>query len=175
MCLCSQIRTVCYGSQLVGGVLSRKAETDVSSQQLGKRLLLFSAQLSQCRTVLRLFDDLSMLAYSHSYGTGAGVSHRNNNPSSSRISLHHPVGDRGISLEHDTRVLCPYSSRNGFIFCIWDVEYGKHNMGKKKMCCDISYVLCSTNVCCMFVAGGGRIRALDIGADQRGRPAVLPL
>ncbi|XP_036970507.1 peroxisomal membrane protein 11C isoform X1 [Acanthopagrus latus] len=64
------IRTVCYGSQLVGGVLSRKAEADVSSQQLGKRLLLFSAQLSQCRTVLRLFDDLSMLAYSHSYGTG---------------------------------------------------------------------------------------------------------
>ncbi|TMS20145.1 Peroxisomal membrane protein 11C [Larimichthys crocea] len=37
------IRTVCYGSQLVGGVLSRKAETDVSSHQLGKSLLLFSA------------------------------------------------------------------------------------------------------------------------------------
>lgn len=70
-----QIRTACYGSQLVGGVLSRKAETDVSSQQLGKSLLLFSAQLSHCRTVLRLFDDLSMLAYSHSYGFGAGVSH----------------------------------------------------------------------------------------------------
>ncbi|XP_070817252.1 peroxisomal membrane protein 11C [Chaetodon trifascialis] len=66
------IRTVCYGSQLVGGLLSRKAETDVSSQQLGKSLLLFSAQLSHCRTVLRLFDDLSMLAYSHSYGMGAG-------------------------------------------------------------------------------------------------------
>lgn len=80
MCLCFQIRTVCYGSQLVGGVLSRKAETDVSSQQLGKRLLLFSAQLSQCRTVLRLFDDLSMLAYSHSYGTGGGVSHKTTIP-----------------------------------------------------------------------------------------------
>lgn len=66
------IRTVCYGSQLVGGVLSRKAETDVSSQRLGKSLLLFSAQLSHCRTVLRLFDDLSMLAYSHSYGMGGG-------------------------------------------------------------------------------------------------------
>uniref|UniRef100_A0A8C7ZLJ7 Peroxisomal biogenesis factor 11 gamma n=1 Tax=Oryzias sinensis TaxID=183150 RepID=A0A8C7ZLJ7_9TELE len=65
------IRTVCYGSQLVGGVLTRKAETDVSSQRLGKSLLLFSAQLSHCRTVLRLFDDLSMLAYSHSYGLGA--------------------------------------------------------------------------------------------------------
>ncbi|XP_038164319.1 peroxisomal membrane protein 11C [Cyprinodon tularosa] len=65
------IRTVCYGSQLVGGVLTRKAVADASSQQLGKRLLLFSAQLSHCRTVLRLFDDLSMLAYSHSYGLGA--------------------------------------------------------------------------------------------------------
>lgn len=66
------IRTCCYGSQLVGGVLSRKAETDMSSQRLGQRLLLFSAQLSHCRTVLRLFDDLSMLAYSHSYGFGGG-------------------------------------------------------------------------------------------------------
>ncbi|KAI3368208.1 hypothetical protein L3Q82_007934 [Scortum barcoo] len=65
------IRTVCYGSQLVGGLLSRKAETDVSSRRLGKSLLLFSAQLSHCRTVLRLFDDLSMLAYSRSYGMGA--------------------------------------------------------------------------------------------------------
>uniref|UniRef100_A0A3Q4B0I6 Uncharacterized protein n=1 Tax=Mola mola TaxID=94237 RepID=A0A3Q4B0I6_MOLML len=58
------IRTLCYGSQLVGGVLSSK-------QQLGKSLLLFSAQLSHCRTVLRLFDGLSMLAYSYSYGMGA--------------------------------------------------------------------------------------------------------
>ncbi|XP_022625387.1 peroxisomal membrane protein 11C [Seriola dumerili] len=70
------IRTVCYGSQLVGGVLSRKAEADVSSQRLGKSLLLFSAQLSQCRTVLRLFDDLSMLAYSRSYGFGDGEEDR---------------------------------------------------------------------------------------------------
>lgn len=65
------IRTVCYGSQLVGGALTRKPETDAYSLRLGKSLLLFSAQLSQCRTVLRLFDDLSMLAYSHSYGLGA--------------------------------------------------------------------------------------------------------
>nr|XP_057929276.1 peroxisomal membrane protein 11C isoform X2 [Doryrhamphus excisus] len=62
------IRTLCYGSQLVGGVLSRKA--DSSSHNLGESLLLFSAQLSHCRTVLRLFDDISMLAYSHSYGFG---------------------------------------------------------------------------------------------------------
>uniref|UniRef100_A0A3B5QX89 Peroxisomal biogenesis factor 11 gamma n=1 Tax=Xiphophorus maculatus TaxID=8083 RepID=A0A3B5QX89_XIPMA len=67
-----EIRTFCYGSQLVGGALTQKAAAaDVSSQRLGKSLLLFSAQLSHCRTVLRLFDDLSMLAYSHSYGLGA--------------------------------------------------------------------------------------------------------
>ncbi|KAK5907084.1 hypothetical protein CesoFtcFv8_004970 [Champsocephalus esox] len=64
------IRMACYGSQLVGGALSRRAEADNSSHRLGKRLLLFSAQLSHCRTVLRLFDDLSMLAYSKSYGFG---------------------------------------------------------------------------------------------------------
>ncbi|KAL1023252.1 hypothetical protein UPYG_G00038310 [Umbra pygmaea] len=64
------IRTMCYGSQLIGGILSEKL--GLSSAVLGKRLLLFSAQLSHCRTVLRLFDDLSMLAYSQSYGLGAG-------------------------------------------------------------------------------------------------------
>lgn len=68
-----QIRTVCFGSQLVGGLLSSGGEADASWQQLGKSLLLFSAQLSQCRATLRLFDDLSMLAYSHSYGLGGGV------------------------------------------------------------------------------------------------------
>ncbi|MCI4383604.1 hypothetical protein PGIGA_G00028460 [Pangasianodon gigas] len=62
------IRTVCYGSQLVGGIISQKT---ANSSQLGKSLLLFSAQLSHCRTVLRLFDDLSMAAYSWSYGVGS--------------------------------------------------------------------------------------------------------
>ncbi|XP_034035955.1 peroxisomal membrane protein 11C [Thalassophryne amazonica] len=64
------IRTLCYGSQLVGGILSQKPEEEESSQ-FGRSLLLFSGQLSHCRTVLRLFDDLSMLAYSFSYGLGA--------------------------------------------------------------------------------------------------------
>ncbi|XP_056590999.1 peroxisomal membrane protein 11C [Triplophysa dalaica] len=61
------IRTLCYGSQLVGGILASKN----THSSLGKTLMLFSAQLSQCRTTLRLFDDLSMLAYSSSYGLGA--------------------------------------------------------------------------------------------------------
>lgn len=71
--LCPQIRTVCYGSQLLGGALSRSPQTSGPSQRLGKSLLLFSAELSHCRTVLRLFDDLSMLAYSRNYGFGHRV------------------------------------------------------------------------------------------------------
>ncbi|XP_061883611.1 peroxisomal membrane protein 11C [Entelurus aequoreus] len=63
------IRTLCYGSQFVGGILSCK--TDGSSPNLGKSLLLLSAQLNHCRTVLRLFDDLPMLVYTHTYGFGA--------------------------------------------------------------------------------------------------------
>ncbi|MGH0121472.1 UNVERIFIED_CONTAM: hypothetical protein FKN15_023770, partial [Acipenser sinensis] len=62
------VRTLCYGSQLAGGVLCQKAS---GRSELGKSLLVFSAQLSQCRTVLRLFDDLSMYAYSRDYGLGA--------------------------------------------------------------------------------------------------------
>ncbi|XP_042560079.1 peroxisomal membrane protein 11C [Clupea harengus] len=61
------VRTLCYGSQLVGGVLSQKT---AGLSEVGKSLLLFSAQLSHCRTILRLFDDLSMVAYSRSYGLG---------------------------------------------------------------------------------------------------------
>ncbi|KAG7282821.1 hypothetical protein CRUP_012210 [Coryphaenoides rupestris] len=70
------IRTICYGSQLVGGVLTERktppggSSASSPSPALGQSLLLFSAQLSHCRTVLRLFDDLSMLAYSRSYGLG---------------------------------------------------------------------------------------------------------
>ncbi|KAJ7993335.1 hypothetical protein DPEC_G00271360 [Dallia pectoralis] len=64
------IRTMCYGSQLVGGVFSENLGP--SFTELGKRLLLFSAQLSHCRTILRLFDDLSMLAFTQSYGLGSG-------------------------------------------------------------------------------------------------------
>uniref|UniRef100_H3CKQ3 Peroxisomal biogenesis factor 11 gamma n=1 Tax=Tetraodon nigroviridis TaxID=99883 RepID=H3CKQ3_TETNG len=66
------IRTVCFGSQLVGGLLSRRGQADAPWQKVGNSLLLFSAQLSRCRTTLRLFDDLPMLAHSHSYGWGGG-------------------------------------------------------------------------------------------------------
>ncbi|EMP24068.1 Peroxisomal membrane protein 11C [Chelonia mydas] len=62
------IRTLCYGCQLAGGVLARKSPAE---SEMGRRLLTVSAQLSHCRTVLRLFDDLAMLAYSRQYGLGA--------------------------------------------------------------------------------------------------------
>ncbi|KAI2659245.1 Peroxisomal membrane protein 11C [Labeo rohita] len=76
------IRTLCYGSQLVGGLLAGKR----SQSSVGKSLLLFSAQLSHCRTTLRLFDDLSMLAYTSSYGLGGAKC-------SSEYSLNTPSTD----------------------------------------------------------------------------------
>lgn len=69
--LCQQVRTLCYGCQLVGGALARR---DPAESPLGRGLLGVSAQLSHCRTVLRLFDDLAMLAYSRQYGLGGQVS-----------------------------------------------------------------------------------------------------
>ncbi|NP_001090009.1 peroxisomal biogenesis factor 11 gamma S homeolog [Xenopus laevis] len=61
------IRTLCYSCQLLGGVMSNKSKTE---HNWGKSLLIVSSQLSHCRTVLRLFDDLAMLAYSVKYGFG---------------------------------------------------------------------------------------------------------
>lgn len=40
---------------------------------MGTRLLTLSSQLSRCRTVLRLFDDVAMFIYTKQYGLGAEV------------------------------------------------------------------------------------------------------
>ncbi|XP_069335281.1 peroxisomal membrane protein 11C isoform X1 [Eulemur rufifrons] len=61
------IRTLGYCCQLVGGVL---VEQCPASSELGTRLLAVSTQLSHCRTVLRLFDDLAMFVYTKQYGLG---------------------------------------------------------------------------------------------------------
>ncbi|KAM7331524.1 hypothetical protein ACRRTK_008232 [Alexandromys fortis] len=61
------IRTLGYCCQLVGGVL---VEQCPSRSELGRRLLVVSAQLSHCRTVLRLFDDPAMFVYTKQYGLG---------------------------------------------------------------------------------------------------------
>ncbi|XP_004477214.1 peroxisomal membrane protein 11C [Dasypus novemcinctus] len=60
------IRTLGYCCHLVGGVLVEQC----SGSDLGTRLLALSTELSHCRTVLRLFDDLAMFAYTKQYGLG---------------------------------------------------------------------------------------------------------
>lgn len=61
------IRTLGYSCQLVGGIL---VEQGPGRSEIGSHLLALSSQLSHCRTVLRLFDDLAMLAYTKHYGLG---------------------------------------------------------------------------------------------------------
>ncbi|NXI62731.1 PX11C protein, partial [Anseranas semipalmata] len=61
------VRALCYGCQLAGGALAGPQTPPVG---LPGSLLALSAQLSHCRTVLRLFDDLAMLSYSRGYGLG---------------------------------------------------------------------------------------------------------
>ncbi|KAM8961260.1 peroxisomal membrane protein 11C [Pelodytes ibericus] len=61
------MRTLCYSCQLLGGVLTQKTGTE---QDWGKSLLIVASQMSHCRTVLRLFDDLAMIVYSANYGLG---------------------------------------------------------------------------------------------------------
>lgn len=65
-----QIRTLGYCCQLVGGVLLEQCP---ARSEVGTRLLAVSAQLSHCRTVLRLFDDLAMFLYTKQYGLGPEV------------------------------------------------------------------------------------------------------
>ncbi|XP_019369190.1 PREDICTED: peroxisomal membrane protein 11C [Gavialis gangeticus] len=64
------MRTLCYGCQLVGGTVAA-ARQGPAEPPLARSLLAVSAQLSQCRTVLRLFDDPAMLSHSRQYGLGA--------------------------------------------------------------------------------------------------------
>lgn len=56
------IRLLCYTTKLVAGL------------KKDDRLLKFSNLMSECRTTLRLFDDIPMLYYSLSYGLGRKVS-----------------------------------------------------------------------------------------------------
>ncbi|XP_069674973.1 peroxisomal membrane protein 11C isoform X2 [Periplaneta americana] len=56
------MRTLSYTTKL--------AETLVTSEESATKLRTISAQLSACRTVLRLFDDIPMLHYTLTYGLG---------------------------------------------------------------------------------------------------------
>ncbi|XP_078412208.1 peroxisomal membrane protein 11C [Cetorhinus maximus] len=62
------VRTVCYSSRLLGGLLLTPG---AGRPELGRRLLLIAQELSNCRAALRLFDDLSMYLYSRGYGLGS--------------------------------------------------------------------------------------------------------
>ncbi|NXG77045.1 PX11C protein, partial [Baryphthengus martii] len=65
------VRALCYGCQLAGGALARsQANSQAPPSDLPGSLLALSAQLSACRTALRLFDDFAMLSYSCGYGLG---------------------------------------------------------------------------------------------------------
>ncbi|XP_062452236.1 peroxisomal membrane protein 11C [Rhea pennata] len=61
------VRALGYGCQLAGGALAGARAAPVG---LPGSLLAVSAQLSGCRTVLRLFDDFAMLSYTRGYGLG---------------------------------------------------------------------------------------------------------
>ncbi|XP_021234394.1 peroxisomal membrane protein 11C [Numida meleagris] len=61
------VRALCYGCQLAGGAL---AGPQSPAEGLPGSLLAVSAQLSSCRTVLRLLDDFAMLSHSCAYGLG---------------------------------------------------------------------------------------------------------
>nr|CAB3264784.1 peroxisomal membrane protein 11C [Phallusia mammillata] len=57
------IRTASYVACLAGGLTE-------SNQALSTKFLTITAELNACRMILRLFDDMSMLAYTLSYGWG---------------------------------------------------------------------------------------------------------
>ncbi|XP_063127177.1 peroxisomal membrane protein 11C isoform X4 [Rattus norvegicus] len=82
------IRTLGYGCQLIGGVL---VEQCPSRSEVGRRLLVVSAQLSHCRTVLRLFDDLAMFVYTKQYGLGAEVPVDNVEAKAEAAEPHRPL------------------------------------------------------------------------------------
>jgi len=59
------IRTLVYTTKLAAAV--------VSSEETVLKLETVSGQLSACRIVLRLFDDIPMLNYTLTYGLGKEV------------------------------------------------------------------------------------------------------
>lgn len=63
------MRILSYTTKLVSGL--------ITSETMTKKLDTFGSQLSECRTVLRLFDDLPMLNYTLTYGLGREVNYVN--------------------------------------------------------------------------------------------------
>jgi len=51
-----------------------KVLAGAGNTKFGARIAKIASEISACRTVLRLFDDIPMLAYTLSYGLGKTVS-----------------------------------------------------------------------------------------------------
>ena len=62
------MRILQYASYLASGGLQK-----LSRESSGEKFLIFAEAISECRTVLRLFDDAAMLSYARNYGTGKQV------------------------------------------------------------------------------------------------------
>ncbi|XP_073240697.1 peroxisomal membrane protein 11C-like [Porites lutea] len=59
------MRLLQYASFLASGGLHK-----VSCEATGEKFRIFAEAMSECRTVLRLFDDAAMISFARSYGTG---------------------------------------------------------------------------------------------------------
>lgn len=53
--------------------MSKFAMLGASSNETKKKLQIFSSQLSECRVILRLLDDMPMIHYAMTYGWGKQV------------------------------------------------------------------------------------------------------
>ena len=62
------MRLLQYASFLASGGLQK-----VSCEATGEKFRTFAEAMSECRTVLRLFDDAAMISFARSYGTGKEV------------------------------------------------------------------------------------------------------
>lgn len=62
------MRLLQYASFLASGGLQK-----VSCEATGEKFRIFAEAMSDCRTVLRLFDDAAMISFARSYGTGKEV------------------------------------------------------------------------------------------------------
>lgn len=62
------MRLLQYASFLASGGLHK-----VSCEVTGEKFRIFAEAMSECRTVLRLFDDAAMISFAQSYGTGKEV------------------------------------------------------------------------------------------------------
>ena len=62
------MRLLQYASFLASGGLHK-----VSCEATGEKFRIFAEAMSECRTVLRLFDDAAMISFARSYGTGKEV------------------------------------------------------------------------------------------------------